>query len=116
MSADFFFLIKLTDLIRHFSVIFVSVLQVIDVNAGGGSTLLSIILDLVGSPALLSILGARLLFNMKEAGEKGLNQGTSCGSKSTVSEIDFAEAPHVATNYSQEDAAQDEVIEMVEIA
>ena len=52
---------------------------------------------------------------MKEAGEKGLNQGTSCGSKSTVSEIDFADAPQDISERSQEDATQGEAIEMVEI-
>ena len=114
MSADFFFLLNLTNLIRHFSVIFVSVLKIVTDNIGDGGTLLSVIFGLVSNPALLSILGARLLFNMKEAGEKGLNEGTSCGSKSTVSEIDFADAPQAGTELSRVDATQDEAIEMEE--
>ena len=115
MSAGLFLLIKLTDLICCIRVIFVSVLKIIENNLGQGTTLLSSILDLAGNTALVSILGARLLFNMKEAGEKDLNQGTSCGSKSTVSEIDFADAPQIATEHSQQDVAQDEANEIVEI-
>lgn len=79
------------------------------------SILLSSIFAAVGSPALLSLLGARLLFNMKEAGAKGLNQGTSCGSKSTVSEIDFTEPPQAGTGHSLEDAEAAEAIEMEEM-
>ena len=114
MSADFFFLLNLTDLIRHFSVIFVSVLNILTDNFGDNESLLPFILNLVGNPSFLSILGARLLFNMKEAGEKGLNQGTSCGSNSTISEIDFADAAQARTEHSQEAAAQGEEIVMVE--
>lgn len=51
------------------------------------------ILVIIGNTSLLSLVGSRLLFNMKEAGERGLNQGTSCSSRSTASSIDFAEAP-----------------------
>lgn len=79
------------------------------------SILLSTILTSIGNPVLLSLLGARLLFNMKEAGAKGLNQGTSCGSKSTVSEIDFTEPPQAGTGHSLEDAQAAEAIEMEEI-
>ena len=96
--------------------IFVAGIQIIS-NVVGASTLLSsTILFLVGNQSLLSIIGAHLLFNMKEAGEKGLNEGTSCGSKSTVSEIDFADAPQVATDNALEDTLHGETIEMVEIA
>lgn len=100
---------------RFSSVILVSVLQILDDNLGEDSTLLSAILTSVGSPAFLSILGARLLFNMREAGEKGLNEGTSCESKSTVSGIDFAEPPQAAAEHSQEELGLDEAIEMEEI-
>lgn len=100
---------------RFSSLILVSVLQIMDTSLGEASTLLSAILNSVGSPAFLSILGARLLFNMREAGEKGLNEGTSCGSKSTVSGIDFAEPPQAAMEHSQEELGRDEAIEMEEI-
>lgn len=55
--------------------------------------MIGFILTFIGNQSLLSLMGSRLLFNMKEAGEKGLNQGTSCNSRSTTSSIDFAEGP-----------------------
>lgn len=54
------------------------------------TTLLDYIFTVIGNPSLLSVLGARILINMKEAGEKGLNQGTGCRPKSTLSGIDCA--------------------------
>ena len=94
--------------------IIVSVLTIMD-EATVTNDILFVILEFIGNPALLSIVGAHILFNMKEAGENGLNQGTSCGSKSTASEIDFADAPQDATNQSQEDAAETEAIAIEEI-
>ena len=41
------------------------------------NTLAANVLVTVGHPAFLSILGSRLLLHMKEAGEKGVNEGTS---------------------------------------
>lgn len=74
------------------------------------------VINMLANPALLALLGARLLFNMKEAGEKSLNQGTSCESKSTVSAIDFAEVPQAGTGHSQEDAPEaNEAIEMEKV-
>ena len=93
--------------------ILVSVLQVIADMVDTNSLLFGV-LSIAGNPALLSILGSHLLFSMKEAGEKGLNQGTSCGSRSTVSDIDFAEPPPVATSDSQSGAANLETIESEE--
>lgn len=48
-----------------------------------------IVFYIFASPASLSILSARLLFNMREEVEKGLYQGTSCPTDSTMSEINF---------------------------
>lgn len=70
-----------------------------------GNMLLCTIFSAAGSLPLLSLLGARLLFNMKEAGEKGLNQGTSCRKKSTSSEINFIEPAHPTTMQSDDEAA-----------
>lgn len=91
--------------------IFVSVLNIIgnliDVN------LMSIaILDITGDPALLSVIAAHLLFNMKEAGEKGLFQGTSCSQTSTVSGIDFAVSLPATVSESQDEASESETIEL----
>ena len=71
------------------SVILVSVFQiVINFTVGPDTQFLAVILNSLGNPALLSILGARLLFNMKEAGEHGVNEGTDWGSH-TASSIHF---------------------------
>ena len=78
------------------------------------NVVLQMALNLAGSPAFLSILGARLLFNMKEAGEKGLNPGTSCCSKSTVTNM-FFEVPPVAESQSNDKDAGVEIIELEEI-
>lgn len=45
----------------------------------------------IGNLAILSSVGARLLLNMKEAGEKGLNEGMGgSGLKATVDGMEFA--------------------------
>lgn len=95
---------------HFFSLISVSVLQIID-SIFSEDSLLSLILTLVGSPALLSLLGARLLFNLKEAGSNSLSQGTSCGSKSTVTAMDFSEALQASSGRSEEEAMEIEAIE-----
>ncbi|THH05848.1 hypothetical protein EW145_g4505 [Phellinidium pouzarii] len=59
------------------------------VNAIGLRTLLSNIMDAAGSPTLLCILGSRLLIHMKEAGERGVNKGTSYRMR-TMSDIAFS--------------------------
>lgn len=97
-----------------FRLVFVSILSIIP-NFVQESLLVSGILGFAGSPAILSFLGARLLFNIKEAGEKGLDQGTSCGSGSTVSDIDFAEPPPGAASESQSELTELEVIELDDV-
>lgn len=75
----------------------------------------------LGKPAILSSVGARLLINMKEAGEKGLNEGmgSSAESKATVSEVDFTAAPaqtSVASRVGgEEELGTIEEIEMVDV-
>ena len=69
------------------SVILVSVFQIVTNFMEGSNALLAYVLAVLANPSLLSILGSRLLFNMKEAGAKGLNEGTSCGLKLTISNI-----------------------------
>lgn len=52
---------------------------------------LSTLLQWLGSPSILCVLGSNMLFNLKEAGEQGLNQGTSYRVKSeSVSAMEFA--------------------------
>lgn len=54
-------------------------------------TTLEVVVQLIGDPALLSIFGAEMLFNMKKAAEEGANQGTSCKTDSSMTQMDFAE-------------------------
>lgn len=80
----------------------------------GTDLVLSGLYAAVGNLASLSILGAHLLFNMKEAGAKGLNQGTSCSSRATMSNIDFATPPPAATSQSTYDMVDTEIAEVDE--
>lgn len=46
--------------------------------------------DSLGNVAILSSVGARILLDMKEAGEKGLNEGMgSNASRATISGMEF---------------------------
>ena len=97
------------------SVILVSVFEIIVNFTSESNAPFSYILTVLANPSLLSILGARLLFNMKEAGEKGLNHGRSCSSKSTMSDIDFA-TPHPAiVSESQGEVEEPGIIELEDI-
>lgn len=50
------------------------------------------VINALGNPTLLCILGSRMFFNLREAGEAGVNEGTNVGSyRSTTSSIGFQE-------------------------
>ena len=53
--------------------------------------LLANIFQGLGSPTLLCILGSRMMFNLKEAGERGVNVGTNLKSiaPTTMTEMQF---------------------------
>ncbi|OCB87161.1 hypothetical protein A7U60_g5676 [Sanghuangporus baumii] len=56
------------------------------------NVILADILSSLGNPSFLSLLGSRMLINLKEAGERGQNEGTNYKIPSmTLSDIDFAE-------------------------
>ncbi|EJC99847.1 uncharacterized protein FOMMEDRAFT_170378 [Fomitiporia mediterranea MF3/22] len=55
----------------------------------GPNPVVGLVLSELGSPILLCILGSRLLFNLKEAGERGQNMGTSY-KVPTLSDIEFS--------------------------
>lgn len=76
-----------------------------------GSLIVDDILALIGNTSFLSLMGSRLLFNMKEAGERGLNQGTNCSLRATASPIDFAGSPGECAT----EASQIEVVELEEV-
>ena len=98
-----------------YSVILVSVFAIIDDFTSESNALFGYVMDGLANPSLLSILGARLLFNMKEAGAKGLNEGTSCGSKSTISDINFGAPPEAAASQSHDEAMEAGIPEIKEI-
>ena len=97
------------------SVVLVSVFAILVDFVSGSEALFAYILTILGNPSLLSILGAHLLFNMKEAGVKGLNEGTSCGSKSTISDIEFGVPPEAAESQSHDEAMEAGIPEIEEI-
>ena len=73
-------------------VIFVSVFAILQFRLSISNPFLAIVLERLGSPAFLCVLGSRMLFNLKEAGERGQNEGTSYNATSrTVSGMEFAE-------------------------
>ena len=49
---------------------------------------LAYIVQVLGSPAFLCLLGSRLLINLKEAGELGVNAGTNYAT--SLSSLEFA--------------------------
>ena len=89
-----------------YSVILVSVFEIVidSTDTSRSNALFGYILFAIANPSLLSIIGARLLYNMKEAGAKGLNEGTSCDSKSTISDIEFGAPPEAAASQFHDDA------------
>lgn len=50
------------------------------------------IIEFLGNPTFLCILGSRLLFNLKDAGKHAVNEGTSYRPERSVSDIDFGAA------------------------
>lgn len=71
------------------SAIFCNVAMIISDTTTNPAVVSKAILGIIGSPSLLVILGARLLVHLKEAGEKGVNEGTSYRVE-TLSNMDFA--------------------------
>ena len=69
--------------------------NIINLNVLVENDFLGIIVQSIGDPSFLSVLGSHLLINLKEAGELGLKEGTNYKVNSrTVSDIDF-ENEHV---------------------
>ena len=58
-----------------FSVLVCSITEIIQFRST--SALEANVLQAIGNPSFLCILGSRLLFNLKEAAELGLNKGTN---------------------------------------
>ncbi|KAH8109383.1 hypothetical protein DFH11DRAFT_945974 [Phellopilus nigrolimitatus] len=58
-------------------VIFCTVVRIVADELIVPNLLLANLLDVVGSPSLLSVIGSHLLIHLKEAGERGVNGGSS---------------------------------------
>ena len=70
-------------------------INIIDFKLGLSSAFVANVLGSLGNPALLTILGSRMLFHLKEALELGVNGGTNVRiSSGTISEIGFADPGH----------------------
>ncbi|EJD00607.1 uncharacterized protein FOMMEDRAFT_159364 [Fomitiporia mediterranea MF3/22] len=64
--------------------------------------LASALINAASSPTLLCVLGSHLLINLKEAGERGVNEGTDYRSR-TVSNFEFDRgAPATAGSNEEE--------------
>ena len=74
------------------SVLINSVIHIVIFTVNIENAFLLYLLAVIGNPSLLCILGSHLLFNLKEAGELGLNGGTNYRPNSDfVSDIEFVE-------------------------
>ncbi|KAL5501298.1 hypothetical protein ACEPAH_8558 [Sanghuangporus vaninii] len=79
-------------MIYFMSAIACSLLNILTFRISISNDILASILNAVGNPPLLCIFGARMLINLKEAAERGQNEGTNIKiSSRTMSQIDFAE-------------------------
>ncbi|KAL5524827.1 hypothetical protein ACEPAF_9973 [Sanghuangporus sanghuang] len=97
VSAGFkgFMLVKvlIRDQVLYFMLaIACSIFAIIEFRVVVSNDFAAAILTALGNSSFLTILGNRMLFNLKEAGERGQNEGTSYRSPSrAISDIDFAE-------------------------
>lgn len=71
-----------------------SILNIIEFEVNVTNFFVANILDSLGRPSVLCLLGSRMLFNLKDAGERGVNEGTNYKlgntEEETVSSIRFA--------------------------
>ncbi|KAH8111738.1 hypothetical protein DFH11DRAFT_1611591 [Phellopilus nigrolimitatus] len=94
ISAGFkdFSLVKvlMQDQAVHFIlVIFCSIINIISDQLQISNDFLAGIIGISGSPSFLCVVGSRLLVHLKEAGERGLNGGTSYR-MGTITSIEFS--------------------------
>ena len=74
------------------SVLVCSLANIIELKVELEDDFLAGVLQAIGNPSFLSVLGSHLLINLKEAGELGLNEGTNYRPDSrSISDIDFVE-------------------------
>ena len=74
----------------YFRVILFSVFAILEFRPHISSVFMAVIFSL-GSPSFLCVLGSRILVNLKEVGERGLEEGTDYTlDLRSISGIDFA--------------------------
>lgn len=93
------------------SVILVCMFDIVQ-NLTNGSETFNSALSVLANPALLSILGSRLLFNIKEAAARGLNGGMGWGGKMTISDIEFGMPSETAASQPRDEATKAEITEI----
>ncbi|KAH8106551.1 hypothetical protein DFH11DRAFT_1549884 [Phellopilus nigrolimitatus] len=76
-------------LIQDQAIYFIIVMHIVSDQLSITNVLLAHLLNVLGSPSLLCVLGSHLLVHLKEAGERGANGGTSYRMK-TMSGIEFS--------------------------
>ena len=85
-------LLKYPSFVCAFRVVACCLINIIDFKLGVANAFVANVLGALGNPELLTILGSRMLFNLKEAAELGVHEGTNVRiSTRTMSDINFAE-------------------------
>ncbi|KAH8108256.1 hypothetical protein DFH11DRAFT_1549247 [Phellopilus nigrolimitatus] len=88
-TAGFSQFTLVTVLIQDQAIYFIIVIEITANQLNVLNPLLANLLNLLGSPSLLCVLGSHLLVHLKEAGERGANGGTSYRMP-TMSNIEFS--------------------------
>ncbi|EJD03353.1 uncharacterized protein FOMMEDRAFT_156759 [Fomitiporia mediterranea MF3/22] len=95
--------VLINDQMLYFAfVIFCCTLNIVEITIFVSNTFASNLLAAAGSPALLCLLGGYLLINLKEAGQLGVNGGTTDRSK-VISDIEFAGGAPIAASTDSEE-------------
>lgn len=81
-----------TRLRRVDSVILCCIFNILVSRLTTGNVITSTVISVFGNTAFLSMLGSRLLFNLKDAGKHGVNEGTSYRPERSLSGIEFGDA------------------------
>ena len=75
-------------MLNYHSIVFCCVCNIVEFKVETDNPTVPIVLQFLGSPSFLCVLGSRMLFHLKEAGERGTNEGTSYRLK-TITDIAF---------------------------
>ena len=84
------FLTQSTNHLFYISILFCCALNIVNYEIDLENVFLTNLLTVAGSPTFLCIFGSRMLFNLKEAAEKGTIEGSNIKTQETYSDIAFA--------------------------